>query len=216
MKLKIKSILLPMAFAAAMPTAFAETKDTFGNETDQEDDVSSLVYIGGGVMFTRSNSPKKFSRNLGGVTLGGGVVLSGKHYVGMDLGVFVNEQTTRYYIPWSYYDDKSELVIVPVHLTYNYFCQLNENVRFRIGPSIGVTVARNDETSPWRTTMITTASLSAGGDLGFSVQLSDHVYLDAGYRVMAFRSAREYAYDGKDYMETFIGHQFLLSVGARF
>ena len=241
LKIGILSATIPMALALSLnaqeevwaedspynphkknPDAKATTQTYF---SDKQEDVSSsakaFIYLGGGVLNTRESNAGP--RDLAGVVLGGGIAFSGKHYLGLDIGLFggTKKEDTRYYSAGYYshtFEAKSDLIIVPIHLTYNYFFYFDDarHFRLRFGPTIGITVVGNDETSNYHWKKTTSASISGGGEIGFAAQLGEYVYLDLGYRFSAFRSAPSFSYEGEDATKTFISHQVALSLGLRF
>jgi opacity protein-like surface antigen len=198
-----------------------------------------IFYLSGGGMALaassgREENPDFYRRRLGGASLGIGGVSSRNHYLGLDIGIYGGSLTERT-IPGGVtsYSYVSDLLVVPVHLTYNYFAYFDDaqRVRFRFGPSAGLTLIRNSEEEnyysryEWRYSSVkkSKASISGGVEVGLAWQVSETVYFDIGYRLSAFKSPmlNKSIVLGTNLIDTggsksFLNHQVGISLGFRF
>jgi hypothetical protein len=212
-------------------------------QTEEPKDAKFITYFSGGLMALSVSSGTNeisdfYNRRLGGGTFGVGVISSNNHYFGLDVGVFVGSYTQRT-LPGSVmsYNYVSYLVVMPIHLTYNYFAYFDDarRFRFRFGLSAGLTVVQNSEEEnyssyssysyKWGHSYVrkTEASISGGGELGWAWQMSENIYLDIGYRLSAFSTAmlNKSIVLGTNQIDTggkkgFLSHQVILSLGLRF
>ena len=223
-------------------TTSTTTASSSTYKAQEENTVPSkgLFYLGGAAYIPRLSGSKYerddkfYDRNLGGVVLGAGTIFSEHHYLRLDTGIFFGSYTLQTF-PGSYinYEYKSDLLIVPLHLTYNCLLYFDDakRFRFRFGPSVGLTIINNHETEYASSRLAsyasevrkTRAAFSGGGELGFGFHFSKNVFIDLSYRLSFFSTdmINKSIITGTDQIDSgekynFLSHQIALSVGIRF
>jgi hypothetical protein len=170
-----------------------------------------------------------------GVALGGGYILDGRHFIGLETGYYlgdrgIHEEWGGHHYRESYDRDTS---LIPVLLSYNYVHQFNEKLSLSAGPIGGLFIAINSESwqdydryrddyyydsyydNGWRSRERHSKGNTfwgAGANLGLSCKLNSFLQLDFGYRFLYASSFEVWGIrTGNSY-----NHQILLTVKAAF